>query len=159
MKVSSIDTTCPICASWEGVVLSVSGNSSTYPSLDSARASGLFHPNCKHTLGIFIPEIDGVGKSTQNVVSPGSRGQIRNRLIEQQRSNERNIRYWKKRSSMGITEVDRAKANDKVRYWQHRNLLFCEQHNLRRQYAREGVRVGNAEGIKGTEIGDLRRVS
>ena len=48
VKVSSIGTTCPICMRWQGVVLSISGNNPKYHSLDEAKASGLFHPNCKN---------------------------------------------------------------------------------------------------------------
>ena len=98
MKVSTIGTTCPICSRWQGVVLSISGKSPKYHSLDEAKASGLFHPNCKHTLGMFIPELDGEGKVEPSSVNPSSKEQQRYKLIEKQRANERKIRYWKKRN-------------------------------------------------------------
>lgn len=37
---------CPLCEPYEGAVLSISGQSSHYQSLDDAVAQGLFHPNC-----------------------------------------------------------------------------------------------------------------
>ena len=155
VKVSSIGTTCPICMRWQGVVLSISGNNPKYHSLDEAKLSGLFHPNCKHTLGMFIPGLDGEGK-----IEPMSQeeannqyGVQRNNLIEKQRANERNIRYWKKRKALAITPEEELKCSQKIKYWQYKNMLHCEKNGLRRQYAREGVRTGNPNGPMGTFIG------
>ena len=155
VKVSTIGTTCPICSRWQGVVLSISGKSPKYHSLDEAKASGLFHPNCKHTLGMFIPELDGEGKVEPSSVNPSSKEQQRYKLIEKQRANERKIRYWKKRKSLAITPEEQTKANNKIKYWQYTNLLHCEKNGLRRQYAREGVMKGYANGPKGTTIGNI----
>lgn len=55
VKVSSHGTTCHKCRPYEGKVLSVSGQSEDYPSVSSAKANGLFHPNCKHRLMVYIP--------------------------------------------------------------------------------------------------------
>ena len=155
VKVSTIGTTCPICSRWQGVVLSISGKSPKYHSLDEAKASGLFHPNCKHTLGMFIPELDGEGKVEPSSVNPSSKEQQRYKLIEKQRANERKIRYWKKRKSLAITPEEQTKANNKIKYWQYTNLLHCEKNGLRRQYAREGVMKGYSNGPKGTAIGNI----
>jgi len=48
VKISSHAGACPLCVPWEGKVLSLSGASDEYPSMDEARAAGLFHPNCAH---------------------------------------------------------------------------------------------------------------
>jgi hypothetical protein len=153
IKVSTIGTTCPICSRWQGVVLSISGNNPKYHSLDSAKAAGLFHPNCKHTFGMFIPELDGEGKVEPNEVNPDSKEQQRYKLIEKQRANERQIRYWKKRKAVAITPDEQKKCGEKVRAWQYKNLIHCEKHGLRRQYAREGVMEGRAGGLQGAFIG------
>ena len=157
VKVSTIGTTCPICQRWQGVVLSISGNSPKYHSLDEAKESGLFHPNCKHTLVMYIPELDD-GTEHEGKIEPGpidmnSQSSKRNKLIEQQRANERNIRYWKKRKALSITPEEQKKCNEKIKAWQYKNMLHCEKNGLRRQYAREGVRTGNPNGPKGTFIG------
>jgi hypothetical protein len=47
---------CPLCAPWQGKVLSVSGVSREYPSLDEARGEGLFHPNCRHAMTPYHAE-------------------------------------------------------------------------------------------------------
>lgn len=153
VKVSSIGTTCPICERWQGVVLSISGNHPKYHSVDEAKASGLFHPNCKHTLVMHIPELDGEGKVEPKPINMESESSKRNKLIEQQRANERNIRYWKKRKALAITPEDEKKCNEKIKAWQYKNLIHCEKNGLRRQYAREGVMTGNAQGPMGTFIG------
>lgn len=153
VKVSTIGTTCPICQRWQGVVLSISGNNPKYHSLDEAKAAGLFHPNCKHTLAMFIPELDGEGKVEPAPLDMNSQSSKRNKLIEKQRSNERNIRYWKKRKALAITPEEQKKCNEKIKAWQYKNLIHCEKNGLRRQYAREGVRTGNQNGQMGTFIG------
>ena len=43
---------CPICVPWEGRTLSLSGKNEEYPSLDDAKAAGLFHPGCKHVISL-----------------------------------------------------------------------------------------------------------
>ena len=153
VKVSSIGTTCPICQRWQGVVLSISGKSPKYHSIDEAKASGLFHPNCKHTLGMFIPELDGEGKIEPEPLNMNTQSSKRNKLIEKQRANERNIRYWKNRAAVAVTDKEKAKCNEKIKYWQYTNLLHCQKNGLRRQYAREKVYTGNAKGPVGAPIG------
>lgn len=37
------------CAMWEGKVLSLTGATPGYPTLEDAKLTGIFHPNCKHT--------------------------------------------------------------------------------------------------------------
>lgn|GEM_PF-2180421 len=38
------------CGNWEGRILSITGYSKLYPSVQDASMAGLFHPRCKHTL-------------------------------------------------------------------------------------------------------------
>lgn len=152
VKVSSIGTTCPICSRWQGVVLSISGNSPKYHSVEEAKASGLFHPNCKHTLVMHVPELDGEGK-IEPAPMGSSKASERYGLIEEQRANERHIRYWKKRKALAITPEEQAKCVSKIKYWQYTNLLHCEKNGLRRQYAREGVMVGKVTEPSGALIG------
>lgn len=153
VKVSTIGTTCPICSRWQGVVLSISGNSPKYHSLDQAKADGLFHPNCKHTMVMHIPELDGEGKIEPNPVGSNQKSDERYILTQQQRANERKIRYWKKRRALAITPEELAKCNEMVKHWQYTNMLHCEKHGLRRLYAREGVMTGHKDGPKGAFIG------
>ena len=52
--VSEDGSPCPDCEEWEGMVLSISGNSpGADDTVDSAMGAGLFHPGCKHTLSAY----------------------------------------------------------------------------------------------------------
>lgn len=47
-------TTVDACLNWEGVVVSVNGNTPGYPVLDDAIATNeVFHPNCRHHLSLI----------------------------------------------------------------------------------------------------------
>lgn len=57
-KISSNESekTCDACAEWAGEVVSLTGATDGYPTLDEAEEAGLFHPNCVHTLGPAVEE-------------------------------------------------------------------------------------------------------
>lgn len=57
VQVSSNGSSHPACADYEGQILSISGQSNEYPSVDEAEADGLFHPNCMHTLNAIEPSL------------------------------------------------------------------------------------------------------
>lgn len=42
------------CAVWEGEVLSLTGNTPGYDTLDDAIGAGLFHPNCEHAINVLV---------------------------------------------------------------------------------------------------------
>lgn len=46
-----------VCADWEGVILSVSGQTDGYPTVDEAENDGLFHPNCLHAINAIVPDL------------------------------------------------------------------------------------------------------
>ena len=56
----------PACAYWEGKILSLSGKTSGYPTLQQAIEDGLFHPNCQHAINVFQPELAAVTKAYDN---------------------------------------------------------------------------------------------
>lgn len=45
------------CRKYEGKILSLTGNTKGYTSLDQAMGNGLFHPNCKHTINPIDVEL------------------------------------------------------------------------------------------------------
>ena len=153
VKVSSIGATCPLCAKWQGVALSISGKTPGYLTVETARSQGLFHPNCKHTLIMYDEELDGPVQKEPK--SEAQTQNITNRydLVQQQRSNERHIRYWKRREDLAVTPQEKIKAKEETRHWQQTNLLFCEKNNLHRRYEREGVRTGKVGQTKDLFVG------
>lgn len=48
---------CPLCVPWQGKILSLSGNSDKYPSLEDAQDDGLFHIGCRHSLVPYTEEL------------------------------------------------------------------------------------------------------
>ncbi|MCR5336665.1 MAG: hypothetical protein K6E42_08990 [Synergistes sp.] len=54
--VSSHTPTCDKCAPWNGKILSLTGETPGYPTMAEAEAAGLFHPNCRHTYGLYIED-------------------------------------------------------------------------------------------------------
>lgn len=57
-------TACELCQPWEGRVLiddiysGGSKNDGKYPLLSEAMKQGLYHPNCRHALGTYYPELE-----------------------------------------------------------------------------------------------------
>ncbi|MDF2884732.1 MAG: Phage minor capsid protein 2 [Clostridiaceae bacterium] len=67
VKVSSHATTCPLCSVYQGRVYSISGKNPNYPPLDTAFSGDYanIHPNCRHVLMPYIPELDDNADSLQ----------------------------------------------------------------------------------------------
>ncbi len=59
IKISSHSKPCSYCRPWEGKILSLTGKTPGYPTLEEAKAAKLFHPRCKHAYGAYIPELAG----------------------------------------------------------------------------------------------------
>ena len=57
VKISRHTNPCKFCAPWEGKVLSLTGKTPGYPTLNEAKEAKLFHPNCKHAYGLILPEL------------------------------------------------------------------------------------------------------
>ena len=139
MIVSSHGITCPFCAPYEGQVISISGNTPGYPSLDQAIADGLFHPNCKHVMTGYIPGL--------TVVKPQFADYKPDQydVTQQQRANERQIRKWKKRSNVAITDDAKKLSGDKVRFYQKKQRDLLDDYKdkygmtLKRKYNRESI--------------------
>ncbi len=123
---------CPLCEPWEGKILSISGKSDQYPALDEAIAEGLFHPNCGHSLGAYIPGL--TEKPTKEQVGKGDFEEA-----QEQRKLERDIRRWKQRQAVAITDEEKKKAASKVREKQAKLREFLDDTGRKRQRDRESV--------------------
>lgn len=138
---------CPLCAAWQGVIISVSGNDSKYPSLADAEASGVFHPRCLHHLSTYY---EGITKNTRNkprdVEPPSSSYSVRSI----QRRYEVAIRRWKRRMAVSTNPQDERIAYAHVRDYQARIRGLLSSYNsatdkshdwLPRKYWREGGEI------------------
>lgn len=132
--VSASTESCPLCNEWEGKVLSLTGRTPGYPTIDEAAAAGLFHANCTHTTGIYLP-----GVTRPMDLLPLDQRQDNYKERQQQRYNERMIRKWKNREAAAITDQERAGAKAKVGEWQARQRAFIAETDRRRDYGRESI--------------------
>lgn len=67
VQITSHNSPCAICAPLEGRVYSISGKTPGYPTLDIAYSGGYaqIHPNCRHRLASYIPELDANAEKTK----------------------------------------------------------------------------------------------
>ena len=137
---------CPICAAWEGVIVSVSGENRDYPSLDEAESAGCFHPRCLHGITTFYEGIShapagGFRSEPREVREPDAAYTARSR----QRYMERQIRKYKDRALVAQTPQQLMMARNKVREWENAlDQLIGEQPDdnyIYRQRGRELTRL------------------
>ena len=115
-----------------------------FPLLSEATGRGLFHPNCRHGLTVYID-----GRTELPKPIPAAEIKAQREREETQRRMEREIRKLK-RFATGTLDPDSAKAyRKKLREAQQELRLFIEQENaaegrtvLRRKYEREKVYEG-----------------
>lgn len=48
---------CELCRPWEGRILSLTGQTKGYPTLQEAESNGLFHPNCRHAINTIHKDL------------------------------------------------------------------------------------------------------
>ncbi len=66
VQVTRHATEHPACAVWEGKILSLTGRTTGYPTLQEAKDGGLFHPNCKHAINAINPALAARTKAYNN---------------------------------------------------------------------------------------------
>lgn len=125
---------------WEGERNGETGKSNYckkwFPLLSSAIKGGLFHPNCRHTMTLWI---DGRTKLPKPIDS--KKDLERYRLEQKQRAMEREVRKCK-RLVEGSSDPDNIKKYKKqLREAQSSLKKFVDSHSdfLRRDYSREKV--------------------
>lgn len=128
--VSSHPNPSPECAPYERKILSLSGKSEQHPSLDSAKANGLFHPNCKHSFTAYVPGLTKIEAPQES----DNYGQL-----EKQRYLERQIRQWKRREIVAIDEDAQQRARQKIREKQAQLRELTARYSLARKPQRESI--------------------
>lgn len=148
--VSDAPGECEICRRFEGRVLSRTGAArgpvqvehgtrdghmvtvDVLMSVAEAKAAGLLHRNCRHSLSTFIP---GVTKTPTHTSDPAG-AQAR----ERQRAIERQIRAWKLRGGTALDPAAAKVARARVSAWQAQMRAHLAAHpELRRQSSREQI--------------------
>lgn len=126
---------CPVCRKWEGKILSISGTHPTHQSLQRAKSEGLFHQNCGHVATAYFegytkPMPEKMGRPTDYEEK------------QEQRAIERQIRKWKNRQAVAVTNDEKMRADKKVKEWQAHMRDFTKRTGRRRQRDREQVNFG-----------------
>ena len=144
---------CPLCRPWEGAVIgprpgvvrelsAVSGQPVTFTvkaTVDEARAAGLWHPNCRHTLTAYLP---GVTRTTAPRAWTDA-DQARYDATQRLRYLERQVRAYKREQAAALDDLDRQRAARKVRAYQAQIRTHVARHNLVRRRRREQLDLGN----------------
>jgi hypothetical protein len=150
--VSDSPLECPLCRPWEGEILAINGAPGPHTlrlpdarqvgvtravhvagSLPEARAAGLFHPNCRHSLSLYLP-----GVTTRPEAPPHPAGATYEDT-QHQRYLERQVRFWKRRAAAAMDDPARARANARVRAYQARIRELTAAKDLPRKRQREQI--------------------
>lgn len=150
--ISDHQDSCPLCADWERVVLSLTGAMLNHPDceglFDDAVAAGLFHPNCLHSYTVYIPGLtlkEG-SKERQGYTREMNEEGYKNRQL--QRYMENNVRRWKRRQAVATTPEDERYCKAYVSRWQAKLRQLVDDAGLPRKYNREGGRVKLSDAAK-----------
>lgn len=110
--------------------------------LSVAIRGGLFHPNCRHTMGQYI---EGLTKIPQPI--PAEKIREQRALEEKQRAMERKIRALKRKAEGTQDEKKVKEYKRKLREEQGKLREFIKEHDdvLRRDYSREKIYSGKGE--------------
>ncbi|MFF8679501.1 phage minor capsid protein [Streptomyces sp. NPDC015237] len=152
--VSDAPEECPRCKPWEGKVLRREGPSGAGTvevehatedgrtvtvrvagSLPEARSRGLMHPNCRHTVSIYLPGV------TRPAGPKRERSRATYEQSQEQRRLERQVRAWKRRAAGAVDDEKRKRANAQVRDYQGRIRELVADTGLPRKSHREQIDV------------------
>lgn len=131
---------CPVCEPWEDRILSLAP-STRYPTLGAARAAGLWHPRCRHTIERWEPGLPRHPHAIDH--RPGTYAEE-----QRQRQIERHIRDWKRREAAALDDVQRQLARRKVRQWQAAMRAHIAATGLQRSRQRERIDFGHSRPIR-----------
>lgn len=144
--VSSHFRACDLCTPYEGVTLSMEQHP-VYESVADAELQGLFHARCAHDVSVWYEgksdEMPRVDSGEQQLIDRYGYEEAQKMAYDaqqKQRYIERNIRNWKRRSSVALSDTDKKKYNAKVREWQKKQRNHLNENTfLPRKYSREQI--------------------
>lgn len=157
--VSSHKNPAPQCAPFERKVLSLTGKFApgthrigdsivnVQATMRDAEASGLHHPNCRHTSSAYIPGYTRVSDAPYDGDDTGYKA------TQKQRYYERQIRASKRMEEAAIDETDVRAARQRTRAYQAKLRDHIEGHDLPRRRHREQLRKP-ASGAVGISFDD-----
>lgn len=154
--VSNAPQECLLCRPWEGKVLSINNFSrgrthvehatvdgrmvsvDVAGSVSQALAAGLLHPNCRHSLSIYLPGVTRIPTDTADPEGDAARQKLRYL--------ERGVRSWKLREAGALDDDAARHARGKVREWQaaiREHVAATEHLGINRLRVREQINLGH----------------
>ncbi len=168
IKISSHNSSCPLCSPWQGRILSLSGKSKKHPSLAEARDAGLFHPNCRHAYGLYIDLDEEIKKTERSIKGMQKR---RDAKKEQSGGNKKTIipklQIPKKKKIQDKQRAMQLANNDTARLTTVRTLgeegqsvqlLQAVEYDTAKQAMTLDRMTGLAEQIPEVLLKDVRRI-
>ena len=135
--VSEDGAPCPACADYEGEILSSSGTSSEYGSVDDAIADGFMHPGCLHTLSAYQEDV--TQEYPEKTEADKEAEAQRYADNQKQRLIERNIRESKRMEAVALDSAAAQKAAQRVARYQAQAREHVRSTSAVRQYPREQI--------------------
>ena len=153
---------CEDCRRWEGKILRTTNDLEKIPekfhkeaSLDTAKADKLFHPNCTHSLQVYIDGYSEPPTNTDDSVNGDRRRQIR-RLQKLERTNKTKAKVYKKSGSNRAKGAEARAAKYKLERRRLENVLernslgwFTGEQRLRRLAESVNIPVEVLDQAKG----------
>jgi hypothetical protein len=156
--VSNAPQECELCRPWEGKVLAITGGPSgpverrhatkgtaftvhIAGTVAEATAAGLFHPNCRHSLSIYLPGVTRIPQDTADPEGDAARQQLRYL--------ERGVRAWRLREAGALDKAAALRAKAKAAQWQARiraHIAASEHLGIMRKPERERINLGHNIG-------------
>ena len=130
VKVTTHGTSCKLCQGWQGQILidDVYGGGSKkdgkYPLLSDAMKQGFLHPNCKHGLTTYFPEIDDIEQS----FADGKDGAESDAAYEQDMNYiNRKIKEYTRLEQGSIDPENVTTYKDKRKEWENKKLALTRK--------------------------------
>lgn len=137
VQMSSHNSPCPLCSTYEGRIYSISGNNKRYPALSTAFSNGYntLHPNCIHVLTPYVEKYDDNAEENREQsnrpfeLDPKKKSQLDAYYAEQKVKAQRRSDYklWEKSKTLAPDEAPKTfsgfrsmKRADSERYQQLR---------------------------------------
>ena len=122
-----------------------------YETIADAETQGLFHARCSHDVSVWfegieetIPRVHSGEQKLIDEYGYKEAQKISYDAQQKQRYIERNIRTWKRRAEVSLSEKQKQFANSKIREWQARQRDHLKENTfLPRKYSREQIRTAH----------------
>ncbi|WP_424183841.1 phage minor capsid protein [Actinokineospora sp. G85] len=152
VTVSNTTDGCALCSVWQGRILARTGAAgertveneltgdpmlvNVAATVDEARAAGLFHPNCRHTM---LPYIPGVTRLDE----PVEHDQVAEDEREDLRALERKVRREKRKEAGALDDTARRASQQRIRALQADIREHVDATGLNRKRHREQLNLGH----------------